>query len=138
MNGEIDFNTALIERVSLLKGLAESALEEVYKKIVFTEGAEDLIRVSKHLGYKIAVISGGFTYFTNKIKDYLNLDYAYANNLEIIDGKVTGHVTGTIVNAQRKAELLEEIAKKEMIQLGFHEYLFGLNKFFEDHTGGVY
>ena len=74
MNGEIDFNTALIERVSLLKGLSESALEEVYKKIVFTEGAEDLIRVSKHLGYKIAVISGGFTYFTNKIKEHLNLD----------------------------------------------------------------
>ncbi|MBC7473682.1 MAG: phosphoserine phosphatase SerB [Candidatus Sericytochromatia bacterium] len=117
MNGEIDFNTALIERVSLLKGLPESALEEVYKKIIFTEGAEDLIRVSKHLGYKIAVISGGFTYFTNKIKDHLNLDYAYANNLEIIDGKVTGHVTGNIVNAQRKADLLEEIAKKENISL---------------------
>jgi phosphoserine phosphatase len=117
MNGEIDFNEALIQRVSLLKGLSESALQEVYKKIIFTEGAKELIMVAKHLGYKTAVLSGGFTYFTNKIKDYLELDYAYANNLEIIDSKVTGNVLGDIVNAKRKADLLEEIADKEGISL---------------------
>lgn len=117
MNGEIDFNTALIERVLLLKGLSENALEEVYKKINFTEGAEVLINVAKHLGYKTAVISGGFTYFTNRIKEFLKLDYAYANNLEVIDGKLTGKVLGNIINAQRKAELLSEIAYKENISL---------------------
>ncbi|MFN8579224.1 MAG: phosphoserine phosphatase SerB [Candidatus Sericytochromatia bacterium] len=117
MNGEIDFNEALTQRVSLLKGLSESALQEVYKKIIFTEGAKELISVAKHLGYKTAVLSGGFTYFTNKIKEYLGLDYAYANNLEILDSKVTGRVLGDIVNAQRKSDLLEEIASKEGISL---------------------
>jgi phosphoserine phosphatase len=117
MNGEIDFNTALLDRVLLLKGLDQSAMDEVYKKINFTEGAEVLINVAKHLGYKIAVISGGFTYFTNRIKEYLGLDYAYANNLEIIDGKLSGNVIGNIINADRKAELLGEIACKERISL---------------------
>ncbi|RYX88851.1 phosphoserine phosphatase SerB, partial [bacterium] len=117
MNGEIEFNQALIERVALLEGLSQESLEEVYKKIVFTEGAKELITVAKHLGYKTAVLSGGFTYFTNKIKDLLELDYAYANTLEIIDGKVTGKVTGDIVNAKRKSELLEEIADLENISL---------------------
>lgn len=117
MNGEIEFNQALIERVALLKGLSEKELESVYEKIVFTEGAKDLITIAKHLGYKTAVISGGFTYFTNKIKEYLNLDYAYANNLEIENGLVTGRVTGEIINAKRKADLLEEIALNENISL---------------------
>ncbi len=117
MNGEIDFNTALQDRVLLLKGLDEKALETVYKNINFTEGAEVLINVAKHLGYKIAVLSGGFTFFTNRIKDYLKLDYAYANNLEIVDGRLTGKVTGNIINAQRKAELLSEIAASEKISL---------------------
>lgn len=117
MNGEIDFNEALTQRVSLLKGLSESALQEVYKKIIFTEGAKELISIAKHLGYKTAVLSGGFTYFTNKIKEYLGLDYAYANTLEIVDSKVTGRVLGDIVNAQRKSDLLEEIAIKEGISL---------------------
>lgn len=117
MNGEIEFNQALTERVALLEGLSQESLEEVYKKIVFTEGAKELITVAKHLGYKTAVLSGGFTYFTNKIKDLLQLDYAYANTLEIIDGKVTGKVTGDIVNAKRKSELLEEIAELENISL---------------------
>lgn len=117
MNGEIDFNTALNERVSLLKGLEFSRLEEVFEKIVFTEGAEDLIMIAKHLGFKTAVLSGGFTYFTEKIKNILKLDYAFANQLEVIDGKLTGKVLGEIVNAKKKADLLEEIAKKENISL---------------------
>ncbi len=117
MNGEIEFNQALIERVALLKGLSEKSLESVYEKIIFTEGAKELIAVAKHLGYKIAVISGGFTYFTNKIKELLNLDYAYANTLQIENGIVTGQVVGNIVNAKRKAELLEEISMIENISL---------------------
>lgn len=117
MNGEIDFNQALKERVALLKGLDQESLEKVYQSIVLTEGAESLIKTAKHLGYKTAVISGGFTYFTNKIKEKLKLDYAFANELEIIDGKLTGNVLGEIVNAQRKASLLEEIAKKENISI---------------------
>lgn len=117
MNGEIDFNTALNERVSLLKGLEFSRLEEVFEKIVFTEGAEDLIMIAKHLGFKTAVLSGGFTYFTEKIKNILKLDYAFANQLEVIDGRLTGKVLGEIVNAKKKADLLEEIAKKESISL---------------------
>lgn len=117
MNGEIDFNKALTQRVELLKGLSEDALQTVYNKIKFTDGAEELVSVAKHLGYKIAVLSGGFTYFTNRIKEYLDLDYAYANNLEIKDFKVTGNVLGDIVNAKRKAELLEDIAQKEGISL---------------------
>lgn len=108
MNGEIEFNQALTERVALLEGLSHESLEEVYQKIVFTEGAKELITVAKHLGYKTAVLSGGFTYFTNKIKDVLKLDYAYANTLEIIDGKVTGKVTGDIVNAKRNQNYLKK------------------------------
>ena len=117
MNGEIDFNTALIERVSLLEGLDTAKMEKVYEQIVFTEGAEELIRIAKHLGYKTAVISGGFNFFTDKIKAKLKLDYAYANTLEIVDNKLTGKVLGNIINAQRKADLLEEIAEKENISL---------------------
>lgn len=117
MNGEIDFNTALISRVELLKGLEANRLEEVFQKIVFTEGAKELLSLAKHLGFKTAVISGGFTYFTDKIKKLLDIDYTFANQLEIIDGQLTGKVLGNIVNAKRKAELLEEIALKENISL---------------------
>lgn len=117
MNGEIDFNNALKERVSLLKGLSESELNNVYERIIFTDGAEVLINVAKHLGFKTAVISGGFTYFTDKIKERLKLDYAYANVLEIKENKLTGEVLGDIINGKRKAELMEEIAQRENISL---------------------
>jgi len=117
MNGEIDFNTSLIKRVSLLKGLEEEKLELVYKNIKYTEGTNELIKISKELGYKVAVISGGFTYFTERIKKDLCLDYAYANNLEIKNGKLTGKIKGEIVNAEKKAEILIKIAKENNIHL---------------------
>ncbi|WP_305046743.1 phosphoserine phosphatase SerB [Geoalkalibacter sp.] len=117
MNGELDFQGALRERVALLKGLPAAALEEVYRTIPFTPGAKTLVRILKRLGFRTAVISGGFTFFTDRLKDELGLDYAFANGLEIVDGQVTGQVNGPIVDGARKAELLEEIARREGIAL---------------------
>ncbi len=117
MNGELDFVTALRQRVALLRGLREAALEEVYRQIPFTPGAKTLVRILKRLGFRTAVISGGFTFFTDRLKDELGLDYAYANELVIADGAVTGEVRGPIVDGARKAELLEEIARREGVTL---------------------
>ncbi|TRO79741.1 phosphoserine phosphatase SerB [Trichloromonas acetexigens] len=117
MNGELDFSGALRERVALLKGLKAEALEQVYRNIPLTPGARNLVTILKRLGFKTAVISGGFQFFTDRLKSDLGLDYAYANGLEIVDGIVTGEVAGTIVDGARKAQLLEEIAGKEGITL---------------------
>jgi len=117
MNGELDFSGALRERVALLKGLKAEALEQVYRNIPLTPGARNLVTILKRLGFKTAVISGGFQFFTDRLKADLGLDYAYANGLEIVDGIVTGEVAGTIVDGARKAQLLEEIAAKEGITL---------------------
>ena len=117
MNGELDFSGALRERVALLKGLKAEALEQVYRNIPLTPGARNLVTILKRLGFKTAVISGGFQFFTDRLKADLGLDYAYANGLEIVDGIVTGEVAGTIVDGARKAQLLEEIAGKEGITL---------------------
>lgn len=117
MNGELDFQQALRERVSLLQGLPAEALEQVYRELPFTPGAKNLIRILRKLGFRTAVISGGFDFFTDRLKDELGLDYAYANALEIADGLVTGKVAGAIVDGQRKAELLAEIADREGITL---------------------
>lgn len=113
MNGEIDFCQSLRERVALLEGLDEKALDKVYRSLPLTSGAESLIKILKRLGYKTAVISGGFDYFTDRLKEHLGLDYAFANRLEIVDGKLTGRVVGDIVDGARKAVILEEIAKAE-------------------------
>lgn len=117
MNGELDFQQALRERVALLKGLSSEALEEVYRSLPFTPGAKNLVRVLRRLGFKTAVISGGFSFFTDRLKQELGLDYTYANDLAIENGQVTGEVRGTIVDGRRKAELLEEIAGREGIAL---------------------
>ncbi|MBE0599440.1 MAG: phosphoserine phosphatase SerB [Desulfuromonadales bacterium] len=117
MNGELDFSGALRARVALLKGLPADALEEVYRTIPFTPGAKTLVRVLKRLGFRTAVISGGFSFFTDRLKAELGLDYAFANALEIKNGRVTGEVSGPIVDGARKAELLEEIAVREGITL---------------------
>lgn len=117
MNGEIDFSEALRERVALLEGLSADVLDKVYLSIPLTPGAEKLIKILKKLGYKIAVISGGFDYFTDRLKQDLFLDYAYSNRLEIEDGKLTGRVTGEIIDGERKARLLVEIAAKESVSL---------------------
>jgi phosphoserine phosphatase len=117
MNGEIDFDDALRERVRLLKGTPASTLKTVLERIKLTPGAEELVRVLKRLGYRTAVISGGFIEVVEPIRQQLGLDYAFANRLEIENEVLTGEVVGTIINRKRKAELLESIARAERIEL---------------------
>ena len=117
MRGEIDFNESFKRRVALLKGLDEAVLAKIADRLPITEGAERLVSTLKKLGYKTAILSGGFQYFGQFLQSKLGIDYVHANELEIVDGKVTGNVTGTIVNGERKAFLLEEIAKSEGISL---------------------
>lgn len=117
MRGEMDYDDSLRQRVALLKGLDAKVLESICAELPLTDGAETLVRVLKRLGYRIAVLSGGFSQAAESLKRRLGLDYAFSNQLEIIDGKLTGRVTGPIVNAQRKAELLEIIAQLEGVLL---------------------
>lgn len=117
MRGELDFDESFRQRVALLKGLDEGALERVLKRIQLSEGAERLINTLKALGYRTAILSGGFTWFGEYLQRRLGITYVYANELEIDNGKVTGRVVGQIVNGQRKAELLKHIAKEEGISL---------------------
>jgi phosphoserine phosphatase len=117
MNGEIEFNQSLRERVSYFEGLEESVLENVAKSLPITSGVEDFLNTVKQLGYKVAIVSGGFTYFANYLKRKLGLDYAFANQLEIIDGKLTGKVIEPIINAEQKAIILEMLAQQEKINL---------------------
>ncbi len=111
MNGELDFEASLRARVALLKGLKEDKLQEVYDAIPFTPGAKRLIQTLKRLGYKTAVLSGGFDFFTNRLKEELGLDIAHANRLEIADGVLTGGLEGEIITGYKKKELLKSIAK---------------------------
>ncbi|AEA47084.1 phosphoserine phosphatase SerB [Archaeoglobus veneficus] len=115
MNGEIDFKEALRERVKLLKGLPVDVLERIYSEIKLTEGAKELIKSLKESGYRVALVSGGFTYFTDRLKEELGLDYAFGNELEIKDGKLTGRLKGRIIDAEEKARIIEELARKEGI-----------------------
>lgn len=117
MNGEIAFNESLMLRVSKLKGLEAKKMHQILESLPLTQGVEEFIRTIKKLGYKVAIISGGFTYFANALKEKLNLDYAFANELEIIDGKLTGNIVGGIVNAEQKALLLNLIAQQEGISM---------------------
>lgn len=107
MRGELDFSESLRRRVALLKGLDDSALQRVYdERLQLTGGAEIMLAALKKHGIKTLLVSGGFVYFTDRLKQRLGLDFAYANSLEIIDGKLTGKVLGGIVDAQAKADLL--------------------------------
>jgi phosphoserine phosphatase len=117
MRGELDFNESFRQRVALLKGLDASALERVRERLKLTEGAERLITTLKALGYRTAILSGGFTWFGSHLQSTLGIDHVHANELEIENGKVTGRVVGQIVNGQRKAELLRELAAQEGISL---------------------
>ncbi len=117
MRGEIDFKESFTERVALLKGLDESVMREIAENLPITEGVERLMYVLKHYGYKIAILSGGFTYFGNYLKEKFGIDYVYANNLEIVDGKLTGRYIGDIVDGKRKAELLQLIAQVEKVDI---------------------
>jgi len=117
MQGEMDYDESLRQRVSLLAGLDVKVLDQIASDLPLTDGAETMVRVLKRLGYKIAVISGGFSRAAEALKRRLGVDYAYSNNLEVAAGKLTGRVVGPIVNAQRKAELLETIAQAEGVLL---------------------
>ena len=117
MRGEIDFNESFRRRVALLKGLDACVLESISQRLPLTEGAEELVSNLKALGFKTAILSGGFTYFAEDLQRRLGFDYVYANRLDIKDGVVTGDVVGEIVNGARKAELLREIAAREGVCL---------------------
>jgi phosphoserine phosphatase len=113
MRGELDFDESLRKRVQSLAGLSESVLPKIAERLVLTEGAERLLTTLRHFGYRTAILSGGFTYFGYYLQKRLAIDHVYANELEIVDGKLTGRVVGPIVNAQRKATLLEQLASEE-------------------------
>ncbi|MBL6691069.1 MAG: phosphoserine phosphatase SerB [Pseudomonadales bacterium] len=117
MAGELDFRESLRKRVGLLEGLPESVLVKVAGRLPLTEGVEHLFETLNHLGYKTAILSGGFTYFGDVLKKKLSVDYVYANELEISDGKLTGRVLDPIVDAERKASLLRELAEQQGISL---------------------
>lgn len=117
MRGEIDFSESFRARVALLEGLEEGALQRVAGQLKITEGAEHLISTLRTLGYKTAILSGGFTYFARHLQSRLGMDYVYANELDIEDGVVTGRIKGTIVDGARKAELLQQLAHDEGIDL---------------------
>jgi len=118
MRGELDFQESFRQRMALLKGLDESVLADIAARLPVTEGAERLIRHVKALGYKTAILSGGFSYFGEYLQQRLGIDYVYANTLTFDDqGKLTGEVSGTIVDGERKAELLQTIARNENISL---------------------
>lgn len=118
MRGEIDFKESFEERVALLKGLDVSVMKEIAENMPITEGVDRLMSVLKRCGYKIAILSGGFTYFGEFLQRRYGIDYVYANELEIDEsGKLTGRYTGEIVDGQRKAELLKLIAQVEKVNL---------------------
>lgn len=117
MRGEIDFCESFKERVALLKGLDESVMRDIAEHLPITEGVERLMYVLKRYGYKIAILSGGFTYFGNYLKEKFGIDYVYANQLEIVDGKLTGRYLGDIVDGKRKAELLQLLAQVENVDI---------------------
>jgi len=117
MNGEIDFNESFKKRMALLEGLSEDVLQNVAKNLPITKGAHRLMKALKYYGYKTAILSGGFTYFGEYLQKELGIDYVYANQLEIIDGKLTGSYLGEIVDGKKKAEYLKSIAEKEGIHI---------------------
>jgi phosphoserine phosphatase len=117
MRGEIDFSESFRARVALLRGLEKGALEQVSAGLKITEGAEHLVSTLRTLGYKTAILSGGFDYFARQLQRRLGIDYVYANELEIVDGRVTGEVRDPIVDGVRKAGLLRQLAEDEGIDL---------------------
>lgn len=117
MGGKLDFNQSLSQRVALLEGTPATVFNDVIAKLQYTPGAKELCRTLKKLGYRLAVISGGFIKITEHVRNELGLDYYYANELEEKDGILTGRTVGAVVNAQRKADLLMTIAQQERITL---------------------
>ena len=117
MRGEIDFCESFRQRCALLKGLDVSVMQEIAENLPITEGVDRLMRILKKVGFKIAILSGGFTYFGNYLKQKYNIDYVYANELEVENGKLTGRHVGDIVDGTRKADLLRLIAQVENVDI---------------------
>jgi phosphoserine phosphatase len=117
MQGELDFKQSFAQRMALLKGLDVNVLQSVAERLQLNEGAEHLLKTLKRLGFKTAIVSGGFTYFGHYLQRILGVDYVYANELDIEDGRVTGRVKGDIIDGQRKADLLRELADREGLVL---------------------
>ena len=117
MRGELDFKQSFAKRMSLLRGLPEQRLQELLHSVPLADGAERLISTLKRLGYRTAILSGGFTFFGQHLQKRLGIDYVFANQLEIVDGAVTGKVAGEIVDGAKKAQLLAQIAQWENISL---------------------
>ena len=117
MNGELDFNESLVERVKCLAGAPESVFDDVYEVISLTPGAPEFIWALKTMGYKVAVVSGGFNQVTNRVAADMGIDFAFANTLEVVGGKLTGRTIGPIVNRERKRDLLESLAQTMSIEL---------------------
>lgn len=117
MRGEIDFCESFTERVALLKGLDVSVMEDIARNLPITEGLERLMTILKRVGYKTAILSGGFTYFGNHLKQRFGFDYVYANELEVENGKLTGRYVGEVVDGRRKAELLRLLCQFENIDI---------------------
>lgn len=117
MRGEIDFCESFRQRVALLKGLDESVMKDIAENLPITEGVDRMMTVLKRAGFKTAILSGGFTYFGNYLKQKYGFDYVYANELEIKDGKLTGNYLNEIVDGRRKAELLKLIAQVENVNI---------------------
>ena len=117
MRGEIDFRESFTQRVALLEGLDVSVMEEIARNLPITEGLERMMTILKRVGYKTAILSGGFTYFGNYLRQKFGFDYVYANELEIENGKLTGRYAGEIVDGRRKAELLRLLCQFEGINI---------------------
>jgi phosphoserine phosphatase len=115
MREKINFSRSLRTRVSLLKGLGLKSMEPLARTLKLTKGSEELIAALKEMGFRVGLISGGFSYFTDILKKRLGFDYAYGNELEIKDGRLTGRVKGKIIDARRKAQIMDEICRKEGI-----------------------
>lgn len=117
MEGELDFEASLRARVALLEGLDHAAMERARTRVRFTPGARTFVRTLHRLGFRVALVSGGFTFFTDRLAEDLGIDHAFANILEVSDGKLTGGLEGPIVDRARKAQLLREVAAEEGIAL---------------------
>jgi len=117
MNGEIGFRESLTRRLGLLRGLPVSTLEEIAARLPLTDGAERVIGALRRVGYKTAILSGGFTFFGERLQRQLGIDYMFANELEIEDGRLTGRVAGEVVDGERKATLVRMLAERESIAL---------------------
>ena len=117
MAGELDFESALHERVQLLAGLEEASLGRAWERLTLTPGARTFVRTLKRLGFRTAVVSGGFTAVTERLRAELGIDHAFANELEILDGRLTGKLTGPIIDRSRKAAILAEVAELDGVPL---------------------